>query len=74
MYRLIGDCFATNARNDIETKYLEAGGYRVLRFWNHDVMNHVEIVLKVIWTTETQSQSGIGKIEKQAGEAMCLAR
>ncbi len=31
------------------TKDLEARGYRVLRFWNNDVMNHTEIVLQVIW-------------------------
>ena len=31
-------------------KYLEARGYRVLRFWNNDVMNSVEAVLKVIWS------------------------
>ena len=31
------------------TKYLELRGYRVLRFWNHDVMNHLDDVLQVIW-------------------------
>ncbi len=31
------------------TEYLEAHGYRVLRFWNHDVMQDTENVLKVIW-------------------------
>ena len=31
------------------TKYLEAHGYRVLRFWNNDVMNETESVLQVIW-------------------------
>ena len=31
------------------TKYLEAKGYRVLRFWNNDVMNDIEIVLNTIW-------------------------
>ena len=32
------------------TQYLEARGYRVLRFWNNDVMNDTETVLKVIWS------------------------
>jgi len=32
------------------TKYLEARGYRVLRFWNNDVMNNMEAVVKVIWS------------------------
>jgi very-short-patch-repair endonuclease len=31
------------------TKYLEARGYRVLRFWNNDVMDNIDSVLKVIW-------------------------
>ncbi len=30
------------------TRYLEAKGYRVLRFWNRQVMNQVEDVLGVI--------------------------
>ena len=31
------------------TKFLEARGYRVLRFWNRDVMKNIDDVLKVIW-------------------------
>jgi very-short-patch-repair endonuclease len=31
------------------TKYLEARGYRVLRFWNNDVMNDMDAVLRLIW-------------------------
>lgn len=31
------------------TKYFEARGYRVLRFWNRDVMKDLEGVLKMIW-------------------------
>jgi very-short-patch-repair endonuclease len=31
------------------TKFLEARGYRVLRFWNHDVMNDIDSVLQAIW-------------------------
>ena len=31
------------------TKYLEARGYRVLRFLNNDVMKDMENVLQVIW-------------------------
>ncbi len=31
------------------TKYLEALGYRVLRFWNNDVMNNMDAVLRLIW-------------------------
>ena len=31
------------------TRYLEAHGYRVLRFWNNDVLNDTDTVLQVIW-------------------------
>ena len=27
------------------TNYLESGGYRVIRFWNHDVINNIEGVI-----------------------------
>jgi very-short-patch-repair endonuclease len=30
------------------TAVLESKGYRVLRFWNYDVMNNMDGVLKVI--------------------------
>jgi very-short-patch-repair endonuclease len=32
------------------TNFLEGRGYRVLRFWNNDVMNNIDTVLKVIWS------------------------
>jgi very-short-patch-repair endonuclease len=31
------------------TAFLESKGYRVLRFWNNDVIHNTENVLKVIW-------------------------
>ena len=31
------------------TIYLESLGYRVLRFWNHEVTNQIDRVLEVIW-------------------------
>ena len=31
------------------TKFLETRGYRVLRFWNNDVMNKTDAVLQAIW-------------------------
>ena len=42
------------------TKYLETRGYRILRFWNNDVMQDMETVLKVIWST--LNEEGNGKI------------
>jgi very-short-patch-repair endonuclease len=35
---------------DVErTAFLESKGYKVLRFWNNEVMNNIDLVLKVIW-------------------------
>ena len=31
------------------TTYLEQGGFRVLRFWNHEVLNRIETVTARIW-------------------------
>ncbi len=31
------------------TEFLQSKGYRVLRFWNNDVANHMDAVLNVIW-------------------------
>ena len=31
--------------------FLKSKGYRILRFWNSDVMNNTESVLTVIWDT-----------------------
>ncbi|MGZ9221307.1 MAG: endonuclease domain-containing protein [Anaerolineales bacterium] len=32
------------------TTFLESKRYRILRFWNNDVMNDLDVVLKVIWS------------------------
>ena len=31
------------------TEFLESKGYRILRFWNHEVLNDIETVLGIIW-------------------------
>jgi very-short-patch-repair endonuclease len=36
------------AEDNVRTKQLEQDGYRVLRFWNNDVLNNLEGVLTVI--------------------------
>jgi very-short-patch-repair endonuclease len=33
------------------TEYLKSKGYKVLRFWNNDVMNNMGSVLNMIWET-----------------------
>ena len=40
------------------TRYLESHGYKVLRFWNHQVMNDVEGVIRaIIFVMETELHS-----------------
>ena len=43
------------------TRYLETRGYKVLRFWNNDVMNHLESVLQTIWNTLNDGEKGQSK-------------
>lgn len=31
------------------TKFLESKGYRVLRFWNNEILKDIDSVLRVIW-------------------------
>ncbi|NVO17188.1 MAG: endonuclease domain-containing protein [Rhodoplanes sp.] len=38
------------ARDDARTAYLETKGYRVLRFWNNEVLGNIEGVLETIAT------------------------
>ena len=48
---LDGSQHLEQADYDVErTKHLEAKGYRVLRFWNNEIMNEIDAVLNVIWT------------------------
>jgi very-short-patch-repair endonuclease len=37
-----------NAADAVRTKFIERQGYRVLRFWNNDVLRNIEGVLEVI--------------------------
>lgn len=37
------------------TRYLEAQGYKVIRFWNNDVMNNIEgVILAILYALEKQ--------------------
>jgi very-short-patch-repair endonuclease len=47
---LDGSQHLDNTEYDLErTKYLQSLGYRVLRFWNNDVLNNTDSVLHAIW-------------------------
>jgi len=37
------------------TKYLESQGYKVIRFWNNDVMNNIEgVILAIMYALEKE--------------------
>ena len=47
---LDGSQHLDQAEYDLErAQYLEAKGYRVLRFWNRDDMSNIDAVLNTIW-------------------------
>ncbi|MGB3045932.1 MAG: endonuclease domain-containing protein [Xanthobacteraceae bacterium] len=43
-----GGQHAESTNDATRTAYLEASGYRVLRFWNHDVLGNIDGVLETI--------------------------
>lgn len=43
-----GGQHAESASDTIRTAYLEASGYRVLRFWNNDILGNIDGVVDVI--------------------------
>ncbi len=43
-----GGQHAESASDKIRTMYLNDHGYRILRFWNHDVLKSIEGVLHII--------------------------
>ncbi|WP_374649969.1 endonuclease domain-containing protein [Dongia sp.] len=43
-----GSQHADTARDDARTAYLQTLGYRVLRFWNNDVLTNIEGVVETI--------------------------
>lgn len=43
-----GGQHADNIRDEVRTHEIEAYGFRVLRFWNHDVLANIDGVLETI--------------------------
>jgi very-short-patch-repair endonuclease len=39
------------------TLYLQKQGYRVLRFWNNDVLNNIEGVMRMVTATLDKERS-----------------
>jgi very-short-patch-repair endonuclease len=44
-----GQHAADKHKDEARDYYLRCNGFRVLRFWNHEVINNMEAVLAVIW-------------------------
>jgi very-short-patch-repair endonuclease len=45
---LDGGQHCENARDEARTRWIEAQGYRLIRFWNNEVMENMEGVLTAI--------------------------
>ncbi|MGA7488551.1 MAG: endonuclease domain-containing protein [Xanthobacteraceae bacterium] len=48
-----GSQHAGSAADEERTKVLEANGYRVLRYWNNDVLSNIDSVLEDIFSAMT---------------------
>ena len=59
-----------SAADEERTKVLEAHGYRILRYWNNDVLGNIdgvlEDILSAITTTPTPSPQGGGEHTERA--------
>lgn len=42
------------ARDENRTAWLQSQGFLVLRFWNHDVLSDMDVILEVIWRTVSE--------------------
>jgi very-short-patch-repair endonuclease len=62
-------------RDAARTRFLESEGYRVLRFWNNDVLGNIDGVLEMIQNailatpTPTPPHKGEGKVSASARDA-----
>lgn len=56
-----GQHAATQVYNHSRSEWLRSQGFKVIRFWNHDVMNRVEEVKEVIARNLIQHSAGSGK-------------
>ena len=44
------------AADEVRTQFLDSRGYRVLRFWNHEVFQQLDAVLQVIYDSLGESK------------------
>ncbi len=66
---LDGGQHCENARDEARTRFIEAQGYRVLRFWNNEVMGNLEGVLTAIGEALTLPPTPSRKREGKSREA-----
>lgn len=65
-------------RDAMRSKFLESEGYRVLRFWNNEVLTNIDGVLEVIRSavletpTPTPPHKGEGKVHEGEGKVRTL--
>ena len=45
---------AQQERDEERTRYLQSQGYKVIRFWNNDVMNDIDSVITAIYSVLEQ--------------------
>jgi very-short-patch-repair endonuclease len=63
-----GGQHAENAADEERTKFIEGQGYRVLRFWNNDVLGNVEGVLEVIQAAAVVSEDSDADLSHLSGD------
>ncbi|MBS0193188.1 MAG: endonuclease domain-containing protein [Proteobacteria bacterium] len=44
-----GGQHADSTTDVVRDAFLRKGGFRILRFWNHEVLSHIDEVMDVIW-------------------------
>ena len=44
-----GSQHAESSVDEIREAYLRAQGFRILRFWNNDILNNPDMVLEAVW-------------------------
>jgi very-short-patch-repair endonuclease len=65
-----GSQHADSKRDQVRDAFLAARGYRVLRFWNHDVLTNMPSVLDTIFA----SMSGTASSPRVRGEGLASVR
>jgi len=66
---LDGGQHSLSPSDEVRTRYLEANGYRVLRFWNNDVLANIDGVATQIHTaTGTESPPPLTPPHRKRGE------